>query len=233
LSGDAGLDISLNRTKVTSLGGTPAFVLTEVAWIREGYPAPVIIGTHLKNPNAVADPVVEGSHVFGPNMPTRVIGFHGGVGLWGSTRLGARIEYQGGNFLFDNASGSLLRQGVHPLCSSANANKTAGHPELLTAWERFWCSPSTIPADGPVVPGDFIRLRDISISMPLRGSALRARSATITLAAGNYLLWKTSEMRVFDPEMGGRDGMDAPVRFIELAVPTPASLSIAIRATYW
>jgi hypothetical protein len=69
--------------------------------------------------------------------------------------------------------------------------------------------------------------------MPLRGSALRARSATITLAAGNYLLWKNSEMRVFDPEMGGRDGMDAPVRFIELAVPTPASLSIAIRATYW
>jgi hypothetical protein len=62
---------------------------------------------------------------------------------------------------------------------------------------------------------------------------MRARRATVTLAARNYLLWKNSEMKSWDPEMSGRDGMDAPVRFIEFGVPTPAALAIAIRATYW
>jgi len=62
---------------------------------------------------------------------------------------------------------------------------------------------------------------------------MRARNATVTMAARNYLLWKNSEMKVWDPEMGGRDGMEAPVRFIEFGVPTAASLSVSIRATYW
>jgi hypothetical protein len=233
ISVDGGIDLSLNRTKVLSLGGTPPFVLTEVAWIREGDPAPVLIGTLLKNPSAIADPDIEKSHVFGPNNPTRVIGVHSDVGLWGGLRIGARVEYQGGNYLFDNASGSLMRQGVHPLCNAAYANKTAGHPELLNAWERVWCNAATVPADGPIVRGDFVRLRDLSLTFPLRAAVMRARRATVTLAARNYLLWKNSEMKSWDPEMSGRDGMDAPVRFIEFGVPTPAALAIAIRATYW
>ena len=230
---DAGIDLSINRTKVLSLGGTPAFVLSDPAWIREGDPAPVLIGTLLKNPSAIADPDIEKSHVFGPNMPTRIIGVHSDLRLWGGARIGARVEYQGGNYLFDNASQSLFKQGVHPSCSAADANKTAGHPELLTAWERVWCTPATVPADGPIVRGDFVRLRDVSLTFPLRASTMRARQATVTLAARNYLLWKNSDLKVWDPEMGGRDGMAAPVRAIEFGVPSPAALTIAIRATYW
>lgn len=229
-----GLDFSLNRTKVIDLGGTPPFVLTEVAWIREGDPAPVIIGTRIRNPSAVEDPNIEASHVFGPNMPTRIIGLHSSAELWGGSSLSVRFEYQGGHYLFDNASGQLFRQGVHPLCNAAYANRDEGHPELLTAWERVWCNPATVPGDGaPIVRGDFIRLRDLSLTVPLRGSALRARAASVTIAARNYLVWKNSELRAFDPEMSGKDGMDAPVRFIELSVPTPVALTVAIRATYW
>ncbi|MEO8575289.1 MAG: TonB-dependent receptor [Gemmatimonadales bacterium] len=233
LTADAGLDLALNRTKVLSLGGSPAFVLTEVAWIREGDPAPVLIGVKLKNPAEIAAAVLEQSHVFGPNMPTRIIGAHSELGVWGGVRLGARVEYQGGNYLFDNASGSLFRQGVHPLCTDAYANKAAGKPELLNAWERVWCNASTVPPDGPIVRGDFVRLRDVSVTIPLRGSLMRSRNASVTMAARNYLLWKNSELKVWDPEMGGRDGMDSPVRFIEFGVPTAAAISIAVRATYW
>jgi TonB-dependent starch-binding outer membrane protein SusC len=232
ISVDAGIDLSLNRTKVMSLGGTPPFVLTEVAWIREGDPAPVIIGTRIRNPSAIAEPDIEKNHVFGPNMPTRIIGVHSDLRLWGGARIGARLEYQGGNYLYDNASHSLMLQGVHPLCYAANANTAAGHPELLTAWERVWCNTKTLPGDGPIVRGDFIRLRDLSLTFPLRRSLMRASAATVTLAARNYLVWKNSDLKVFDPEMGGRDGMDAPVRFIELGVPPPYALSISIRATY-
>ena len=62
---------------------------------------------------------------------------------------------------------------------------------------------------------------------------MRAQSASVTIAARNFLLWKNSDLKAFDPEMGGREGMFAPVRTIELAVPTPAALTIAVRATYW
>lgn len=230
---DAGLDFAFNRTKVMSLGETPPFVLTEVAWIRKGDPAPVLIGVRLKNPTEIAAPDLEQGHVFGPNMPTRIIGAHSEIGVWGGVRLGARVEYQGGNYLFDNASGSLMRQGVHPLCTDAYASKAAGKPEVLNAWERVYCTTATVPPDGPIVRGDFMRLRDLSLTVPLKGSLMRARNATVTMAARNYLLWKNSELKVWDPEMGGRDGMEAPVRFIEFGVPTAAALSVSIKATYW
>jgi hypothetical protein len=230
---DAGVDVSLNRSEVTSLGGAPSFVLTEVAWIRKGDPAPVLIGTKLKNPDAIADPIIEKNHVYGPNNPTRIVGLHTDFGIPGGVRLSARAEYQGGNYIYDNASGSLFRQSVHPLCYSAAANLAAGHPELLTAWDRLWCVQANLPAEGPIVRGDFARLRDASVTFPMRGQWMRARSATLTFAASNLTIWKNSDWKVFDPEMGGRDGLDSPVRFIELAVPRPASFSVAVRATYW
>ncbi len=230
---DAGVDLSLNRTKVTRLGDLAPFALQEVAWIKQGYPAPVIIGTYVKNPDAIAAPEVESNHVFGPNMPTRIIGLHSTIGLWKGISVSARAEYQGGNYLSDNASSSLLRQGVHPLCYSAAANLKDSHPERLTAWERFWCTSTKVPTDGPIVRGDFMRLRDLSVTVPLRASFWRARNATATIAARNYLIWKNSDLRAWDPEMGGRDGIDAPVRQIESSVPPTASISLSIRATYW
>ena len=233
ITADAGIDFALNRTKAVSLGGAPPFVLTEVAWIREGQPTPIMIGVRLTNPTEIATPVLEQGHVFGPNMPTRIIGVHSQLGLWKGLRIGARVEYQGGNYLMDNASGSLFRQGVHPLCNAANAYKAAGTPELQNAWERLWCNPTGVPTDGPIVRGDFARLRDLSLTMPIRGSLIRSRGATITFAARNYLLWKNSELKVWDPEMGGRDGIDAPARIIEFGVPAPSALSVSVRATYW
>ena len=52
------------------------------------------------------------------------------------------------------------------------------------------------------------------------------------LAARNFLVWRNSEMKVWDPEMGGRDGMFSPVRTIEFAVPPPHALSVSVRASY-
>jgi outer membrane cobalamin receptor len=230
---DLGIDFALNRTKAVDLGGNPDFVLSESAWIRQGEPTPVLIGPLIRNPSEIADPDMVQGHVFGPNMPTRVIGVHSALRLIGGTELGVRVEYQGGNYLFDNASGTLFANGVHPLCNAAYAAKAAGTPELLNAWERIYCNPASAPSNGPVVRGDFARLRDLSVTMPVPGRLMRARNASITFAARNLTLWKNSDLGVFDPEMGGREGMFAPVRTIELSVPTAAAFSIAVRATYW
>lgn len=229
----AGLDLALNRTKAVDLGETPAFVVDEVAWIRQGDPTPVLIGVRLRNPNEIAEPDTEQNHVFGPNMPTRIVGTHAALRFRGGSEFAARIEYQGGNYMYDNASRALFSQGVHPLCNNAYDLIKQGDPARLTAWERVYCNPQIIPADGAIVPGDFVRLRDLSVTLPFPGALMRSRSATLIFAARNYLLWKNSELKVFDPEMSGRDGMFAPVRAIEFGVPTPASLSVSIRATYW
>jgi outer membrane receptor protein involved in Fe transport len=232
ISADLGVDVSLNRSRTTGLGGAPSFIVADVAWIRKGYAAPVLIGTFVRNANAIADPVIETNHIFGPNNPTRVIGAHTDLHLWGNTRVGARVEYQGGNYLFDNASESLFRQAAHPLCKSADANNAAGHPELLTAFERVYCKISTVPADGMIVRGDFVKLRNLSVTVLLPRSLMRARDATVTLALRNFLIWKNPELRVFDPEMSGRDGIDAPTRSIEFGVPAPAAMTLAIKVNY-
>lgn len=230
---DGGVDISLNRTKASDLGGTADFIIDEVAWLSEGRPTPVLIGPLLKNPDALAEPELEENHVFGPNMPTRTMGLHSTIRLPRGVILSARGEYQGGSYLLNNASRTLYGQGVHPSCESAYELLKAGQRESLTAWERMWCVAATVRRDGPIVSGDFVRLRDASVTLPLPGRMMKSRSASITFAARNYLLWKSSQVDAFEPDMTGRDGMFAPVRAIELSVPSPSSMSIAVKAAYW
>jgi outer membrane receptor protein involved in Fe transport len=229
---ETGLDVALNRTKALDLGGTADFILDEVAWIAEGQPAPVLIGPLLRNPDEIAEPDIEENHVFGPNLPTRTVGGNATLHIGGAL-LAARIEYQGGSYLLNNASRSLYGNGVHPSCESAYAALAQGKRAELTAWERLWCVAATVRRDGPIVSGDFVRLRDLSLTVPLPGRAMKARRVTATLAARNFLLSKSSEIDAFEPDMGGRDGMFSPVRAMELSVPTAASFALAIRATYW
>ena len=229
---ETGIDVSLNRSRALDLGGTADFILDGVAWISEDRPAPVLIGPLLLNPDEIAEPVIEENHVFGPNLPTRIVGANTALTIRGIT-ISARAEYQGGSYLVNSASRALYGQGVHPSCESAYAMLEAGKRDVLTAWEREWCVAATVRRDGLIVPGDFLRLRDLSITLPLPGSLMKSRRASFTLAARNYLLFKSSEVEAFEPDMGGRDGMFAPVRAIEMTVPTPATISFAVRATYW
>ena len=230
---DLGSDISLNKTKATDLGGTPDFIIDEVGWLKQGQPIPVLVGPRLKNPDEIAEPDIEENHIFGANSPTKIVAMRSALHIGRGVVLSARAEYQGGNYVLNNASRSLFGNGVHPFCASAYARLAEGKRELLTAYERLWCVAATVRRDGPIVPGGFIRLRDASITSPLPGSLMRSRNASVTLSAHNYLLRKSSEIEAFEPDMTGRDGMFAPVRAMELGVPTPASLSIAIRASYW
>ncbi len=229
---ETGLDVSLNRSRALDLGGTADFILDGVAWISEGRPTPVLIGPLLTNPDEIAEPVVDENHVYGPNLPTHVVGANAALHVKGIT-ISGRAEYQGGSYLVNSASRALFGQGVHPSCESAYVMLAEGKREVLTAWEREWCVSATVRRDGRIVPGDFLRLRDVSVTVPLPGALLRSRRASFTIAARNYLLFKSSEVSAFEPDMGGRDGMFAPVRAIELTVPTPATISFAVRATYW
>ena len=233
LTWDVGADFAGNKSKVLTLGGAPAFVIGEQGYIAEGLPTPAVRGTFVRNADALEAPVIEANHVFGPNLPTRTVGLRSSFRLANGIELAARAEYSGGNFILDNASRNLAAQGAWPVCNTAYQNVKNGKPELLTAWERVWCNPLVVPIDGPIWPANFIRLRALTLTVPLPGGFLARHNATAAISARNYMLWKDSEMLVFDPEMAGRDGMNSPVRTIEYQVPPSAGITLVFKASYW
>lgn len=233
MSLDAGVNLAFNRSKAVGLGGSPNFILDEVAWVKNGAATPVLIGALITNPDELAEAVFEENHVFGPNNPTRILGFNGSLTMPRGIVLSARLEHQGGNYVLSNAERSLYAQGTNPVCQPAYDKLATAGRNALTAWERVWCVVASVRRDGPIVSGDFVRLRDASVSVPLPGSMLRSRHASLILSARNFLLSKSSDVRAFEPDMSGRDGMFAPVRTIELGVPTPSSLTLAVRSTFW
>jgi outer membrane receptor protein involved in Fe transport len=228
-----GLDIATNKSKVLTLGGAPPFVIGDVGHIAEGLPTPAMIGVRVLNPKEIADPVLEQNHVYGPNLPTHVIGLRSSLRFRRGVEVSGRAEYSGGNYLYDNASRSLAQNNSWVVCDKAYKEKADGHPEMLNAWERLYCNPLTAPQDGPIWPADFVRLRSLSLTMPFRGAMMRARRASMTLSMRNVMLWKNSDMLVFDPEMVGKNGMNSVVRAIEAQVPSPMGFMIAVRASYW
>jgi len=216
-----------------TLGGAPNFIIDQTAWVIAGKPMLLLRGSRVTNAEEIAEPVIEKDHVFGPNYPTRDIGLRTTLGMWRNLELAARVEYSGGNYVFDQASNNLARNGVWPVCDGAYKSIAAGQRNTLTAWQRYWCDPLTAPRDGSVYPADFIRLRAVTLTAPLPGSFFHIRRGTVAISARNYLLWKKKDFLVFDPEMVGFDGIDATVRQIDVHVPAPIGFSLAISASYW
>jgi outer membrane receptor protein involved in Fe transport len=233
LTRDAGLDGATNHSKVLNLGGAPRFVIGEQGWIIEGEPAPVVRSTFVKNADAREEPIVEADHVFGPNLPTHTIGLRSSIRLGSGVELAARAEYSGGNYILDNASRNLAAAGAWPVCDDAYEAIKQGNRNQLTAYERLWCTPLSVPLSGQVWPADFMRLRAVTLTLPLPGQFLHQRRATLAISARNLMLWKNADMLVFDPEMSGRDGMHSQVRTIEMQVPPSAGLLISLRGSYW
>ena len=230
---DAGVDVALNHSRVVTLGNAASFIIDQTAWVIAGKPMLLLRGPLVTNPTEIAEPIIEKDHEFGPNFPTRDIGAHGTLGIGRGVELAARVEYSGGNFVFDQASNNLARQGVWPVCDDAYKSIAGGQRNTLTAWQRLWCNPLTAPRDGSIYPADFIRLRALTLTIPLPGSFFHTRRGTAALSARNYLLWKKKDFLVFDPEMVGFDGIDATVRQIEMHVPAPVGFSLAISTSYW
>lgn len=233
ISWDVGLDIATNHSKVLNLGRAPRFVIGEQGWIIEGEPAPVVRSTFVKNAEALEDPIVESDHVFGPNLPTHTIGMRSSIRFRGGIELAARAEYSGGNYILDNASRNLAAAGGWPVCDAAYAAVKQGNRNQLTAWERLWCTPLSVPLAGPVWPADFARLRAITLSVPLPGDFMQRRRATLSISGRNIMIWKNPDMLVFDPEMAGINGMHSQVRTIEMQVPPAAGLMVSLRGSYW
>ena len=69
--------VSTINSEVIDLGGAPEFFLGWGSilgqWVRVGYPIVSLWGESVSNPDAIADPVIEEDHYYGPIYPTHIL----------------------------------------------------------------------------------------------------------------------------------------------------------------
>ena len=226
-----GSTIALNKNRVVSLGGVPSFNVSPNGngngFAIEGQPLAVLRGRYITNANAIADPIVEQNHLFGPSQPTRIIGLTSALRFPKGIELSARAEYQGGNYLDEDASYQALSRAVRwPTCFDAYAKQAAaGDQSGWTARERATCNSSQVRQDEFIFKADFAKLRDVTLRVPVPQRLLPAtHNGSISVSVQNWFTWRNKEFRLFDPEMAGNDGFNATVRYISEQIPAPATV---------
>lgn len=230
---DVGIHLATNHSKVLDLGGAPPFhVSSNIGWILEGQPAPVLRGTYVANPDEIAEPEIQNEHVFGPNLPPLTLGIETALQLPAGFRLSARGEYQGGHYIGDRISRAMAVDRLLPRCSDAYALLDQGLRERLTAWERLWCEPDDVPQDGFIYPANFFRVRDVTLEAPVPFDVLRRGHTTLTISVRNWWTWKNDELELFDPEIPGSGGIHSALRLVDGHVPAPATLTVSLRTVH-
>src|SRR5216117_115931 len=246
---DIGGSVYTNHGIVRDLGGAVPFAAGG-GWVQVGFAPMAARGIIINNPNEIAAPdtvcrsscTADGFHIFGPQQPTLVLGQVLTVRLPKGVTLSARGEYQGGGWIQDGASFNALSRSVRwPTCGRAypilypggsTDSLHFGNIPQLTARERKECVPSNTNADTFWFPQDFWKLRDVTLTIPVGWAIRRAASATLIITAQNYLKWVNDQLRLFDPEMVGRDALDSQNRDISEHIPPPAVITVNLRVTF-
>jgi TonB-dependent SusC/RagA subfamily outer membrane receptor len=227
----AGLNASTNVSKVLSLGGAPSFSIGNFGWVIVGQPAPVVRGRLIRNADVVGAPIdTVVNHTFGPSQPTLILSPSLNITTWKGISISVRGEYQGGAFLNEDASFQALSRSVlWPSCERAYPVIAAGGD--LTPRERLTCIPANARQDMFIFPADFFKIRDLTVTVPLGKLIPRTASSALVLSAQNFFR-RNYGMPLFDPEMSGNDGFNAPVRYISEHIPAPAMYLTSLRLTF-
>ncbi len=227
----AGLNVSTNKSKVLSLGGSPAFSVGNFGWVIEGQPAPVIRGRLIRNADelgAAIDTTV--NHTFGPSQPTLILSPSLSITTWKGISISARGEYQGGAYIDEDASFQALSRSVlWPTCARAYPALAASQP--VTPRERLTCVPANARNDMFIFPADFFKIRDLTVTVPLGKLIPGTTSSSFVLTAQNFFR-RNYGMPLFDPEMSGNDGFNSTVRYISEHIPAPAMYLTSLRISF-
>jgi outer membrane receptor protein involved in Fe transport len=235
-SGTWGLDLGgslyTNRSEVLDLGGATEFSIGG-GWIKVGEPVFALRANRIVNADAIADPIIERDHIFGPQNPTHTIGMNMTVRMPRGLELQARGEYQGGGWINDGASENALQRGIiWPTCTNAYALIEANQQDQMTAWERKLCISANYENNLINYPKDFFKIREVSLRVPIGTFVPGTSSANLTLSARNFYTWKNSRFLMFDPEMVGNDGFGSANTGITEHIPPTASFVASLRMAF-
>ncbi len=229
---DVALNGSFNQNELVNLGGVPPIV-SATQQNREGYPlfgwwGRRLLGWDDKDGNGIisysANPDLNEVFVgtepefLGPSLPPREVVLTSGFDFFNQrVRLSAQMDYKGGHHLYNNTerircqSRGNCRGLIDPTAPFFEQARTVAVRQFGTA----------IGGGGFMEKGDFIRLREVSLSF--RGpdawaSRVGARSMRAVVSARNLgILW--TEYSGVDPEAFGTT-VNAPSEFQAFAPPT-------------
>lgn len=226
-----GVTYSTNFSNVESLGGAPAFELNNYGWVYEGQPVGALRARKINNPDAVGvAPDTVSNAFFGPSQPTHIVSGNLSVRSWRGITLSGRAEYQGGYFINEDASFQALSRSVlWPTCFEAYDKLAASQP--LTVRENLTCVQKNVKSDMFVFPADFFKIRDVTLAIPLGQLLPRTRNGAISFTAANFYRWKKG-LPLFDPEMSGNNGFNAPVKYISEHIPAPATFTMSLKLAF-
>ncbi|HEU5208626.1 MAG TPA: SusC/RagA family TonB-linked outer membrane protein [Longimicrobiales bacterium] len=229
---------STMSNELVSLGGEPNIIHSSSQQSREGYPlygwwAVKLLGWEDRNGDGLiswfADPalneiqVSDTAEYHGYSMPRREFAVSTGIDLLrGKLRLTGMMDYKGGHLVYNNSE--RIRCASRNNCAGLINPSSSHYEQARTQLVRLHPSRSV---GGFFEDGDFLRLRELGMTIIPPDSwvsAIRARSASISLAARNLgIIW--TEYTGVDPEAFGTTG-NAPSSFQAFAPPTYFTLRL-------
>jgi TonB-linked SusC/RagA family outer membrane protein len=203
---DARANISTNSNKLNSFGDDRPPSLsgnyTGVQALRPGYPVYSYFGRGPKldangqvmTQNGVA---LAGDTVYvGPSSPTREVGLSNTFTLFKNFTVFTLLDYKGGFYMFD------VRDWRRAYASATEFMTNPSSDPTQVAIYKAWNGPTGFLSMPWIMPGDFIKLRDVSLTYALPSSVtdrVRLGDASVTLAAHNLaILW--TKYGGLDPE---------------------------------
>jgi len=128
-----GSTIALNKNRVLSLGGAAPFNVSPAGngngFAMQGQPLAVLRGRYITNADAIADPIIEQNHLFGPSQPTRIIGLTSALRFPKGIELSARAEYRAATI---STRMRRIRRCLGPCVGPPASTRTRSKPPMAT-----------------------------------------------------------------------------------------------------
>jgi hypothetical protein len=173
-----------------------------------------------------------GRRYIGSPSPTREIGFANTVTLFRYFRLYGLLDYKGGFYQFNLMERNRCQSNDNCWRVNNPAHRFPTTQADSIANREFAVYRNGTPSDEWIQKADFIKLREVSLSMDVPRRFLGyagAQSATFTISGRNLALW--SDYEGLDPEVntyGGRNFL----RVDAYASPMTRRVTAAVTLTY-
>jgi TonB-linked SusC/RagA family outer membrane protein len=217
-------------------------------------PFPAYYGRKVMNPNEIAAPKFEDEQFIGLVNPDEMWGVGTTLTFNNNLSLDAFVEHQGGFYVQNYTAYQNARRGVWFPCYDVQertyrsygpdrARNTSddipGELAGITALQRAQCAFAGHDVGFWTEPGDFTKLRYISLTYNLPGRFVNANTASVTLSARNLYTW--TNYNGADPEVqdfsdqagvgfGGTAGRFGRRDYYQ--IPQPRTYTFSLRVSF-
>ncbi|UCC26464.1 MAG: TonB-dependent receptor [Gemmatimonadales bacterium] len=174
----------------------------------QGRPVDAQFGDVVQNRDELGVRPVFEEEYLGPARPTTTWGLNTKITLFQRLTIDALGEFQGGHVRQAGTARQNVRRSYWVPCEDVINAVDAGDISGFTAAELGKCSQRDASYGEWTVPGDFFRLRHVTLSYRMPENWLPPTATGMTLRASGRNLWTSTDYPGIDPE-GNAYGTDA------------------------